>query len=228
MKSTIPVSRSIRLPRRADHLPRWSLDGFFTRRRRRLAVCTDVCAHRVFHQRPRIAADIRLEQFLDRRSDPVDDRAKVSRPRSFSACCWSFSAAVADRAALAVSEHDDQARAETLSSELDAADSRRRDHIARHTHHEQVTETLIKNQTSLRARENPSSPGSPRGAPVQPVSSLRRTALRVAPLLTSATKRAFPSHRRRSASRAGITAHPYMQRLLASKIARKHPDLLSR
>ena len=57
-----------------------------------------------------------------------------------------------DRAALRVAEHDDEARAEALRGELDAADLRRRDDVAGDADDEQVAEPLVEDDLGRHAR----------------------------------------------------------------------------
>ena len=53
---------------------------------------------------------------------------------------------------LRVAEHDDEPRAEPLGGELDAADLRRRDDVARDADHEQIAEALIEHDLGRHAR----------------------------------------------------------------------------
>ncbi len=55
-------------------------------------------------------------------------------------------------AAARVPEHDDEPRAEPLGRELDAADLRRRDDVARDADDEQVAEALIEHDLDRHAR----------------------------------------------------------------------------
>ena len=55
-------------------------------------------------------------------------------------------------AATRVSEHDDEARAEILDSELDAADLRLRRNVPRHTNHKQVAEPRVEHDLRRHTR----------------------------------------------------------------------------
>ena len=55
-------------------------------------------------------------------------------------------------AAARVPEDHDEARAEALGGELDAADLRRRDDVAGHADHEQIAQTLIEDDLGGHAR----------------------------------------------------------------------------
>ena len=57
-----------------------------------------------------------------------------------------------DGAALRVSEHDDEPRAEPRRRELDAAHLRRCDDVAGNADHEQIAETLIEDDFGRHAR----------------------------------------------------------------------------
>ena len=92
----------------------------------------------------------RAKQWLDRRPDAIDDRSQVRRTVATGAA--QLFERGADGAALRVTEHDCQTRLESLGRELDAADLRGRDNVARDANDEQVAEALRKDELSGNAR----------------------------------------------------------------------------
>ncbi len=106
--------------------------------------------HRLADQHLGVVAVRTREQVLHRRPHAVDDRAQVLRLGGRLA--GQLLERRDDRAALRVAEHHDEPRAEPRGRELDAADLRRRDDVARDADHEQVAEALIEYELRGHAR----------------------------------------------------------------------------
>lgn len=86
--------------------------------------------------RGRIGAQVALQQPLDGRSDPIDDRPEIaglgfSRPLQLLECRF-------DRATVRVTEHHDEPRLELLRGKLHTADLRGRDDIPGNADDEQI------------------------------------------------------------------------------------------
>ena len=91
------------------------------------------------------------DDFLDARPDAVHDVALVAATGSARAgASSSIVAAIAPQEEWP--EHDDQARAEAVGRELDAADQRGRDDVAGNADHEQVAGPLVEHELDRHAR----------------------------------------------------------------------------
>jgi hypothetical protein len=90
-----------------------------------------------------VVSELRLQQLFDGRPNAIDDRVQISR-RLFGESLQRLERRM-NSAALRVSEHHDEPRAEPLGREFHAADLRRRDYIPRDADHEQVPEALVEN-----------------------------------------------------------------------------------
>ena len=110
----------------------------------------DVGTDCVRHEGVEVVAQVGLEQALDRRPHAIDDGAEVGRL----IFCWplQFFERRQNGATLRVAENDDEAGAEFLGGELDAAHLRRRDDVAGHADDEQVAKSLIEHNLGRHTR----------------------------------------------------------------------------
>src|SRR4051794_26617866 len=79
-----------------------------------------------------------------------------------------------DRAAARMAEHHDQTRSEPFGGELDAADSRRCDDVARDTDHEKIAESLVEDDFRGNARIGTAEDDRERLLPVRKLAATRR------------------------------------------------------
>ena len=116
----------------------------------------DVGAHRVPHQRLRVVGQGGRQQRLNRRAHAVDDAAQVRRLLARIAA--QLLQRCRDGTAAGMPQHHHQPGAKALGCELDTADLRGRDDIAGHADHEQVAQTLVKDDLGrhpgVRASQN--------------------------------------------------------------------------
>jgi hypothetical protein len=128
---------------RADHHELAVVDHLLEQRRAVPQVVggrPHVRAHRLTHESLLVIPDTRGDQRLERRPDPVHDRAQIRGVPGRVAHRFERRG---DRAALRVSEDHDELRVEFRCGELDAADLRWRDDVARDADDEQVAESLV-------------------------------------------------------------------------------------
>src|SRR5688572_5022244 len=79
-----------------------------------------------------------------------------------------------------MAEHDDEPRLELLGRELDAADLRRRDDVARDANHKQVSEALIEHDLGRDARIGATEDDRERLLPLRDLLAARRAGAAVA------------------------------------------------
>ena len=103
---------------------------------------SDICTHRVSNKIIEVVPEVRIEQFLQGRSDSVNYRAEIAR-LIFSWTLDLFQGSH-DDTALGMTEYNNQACSKASGSKLDASNLGRCDDISCNTDDEKISKFLVK------------------------------------------------------------------------------------